>query len=101
MSIFGQMKDLYKMQREAKKIKAKLKTTHIEAEVEGVTIVINGEQEVISVKISPESLMNKSALENNLVKAFNKSVKKAQEIAAAEMKDIMGDMGLNLPGQNK
>lgn len=101
MSIFGQMKDLYKMQREAKKIKEKLKKTHIEAETEGVTVIINGEQEVISVKISPESLTNKSTLESNLVKTFNKGVKKAQEIAAAEMKDIMGDMGLNLPGQKK
>lgn len=100
MSLFGQMKDLYKMQKEAKKIKEKLKKMHIESEMEGVIVTINGEQEVIDIKINDEALANKGNLEETLKKAFNKAIKKGQEVAANEMKGIMGDMGLNLPGMN-
>ena len=32
------------------------------------------------------------------LKEANKAVKKSQEIAAERMRDVMGDMGLNLPG---
>lgn len=101
MSIFGQMKDLYKMQKEAKKIKEKLKKMHIEAEMDGVVVTINGEQEIINITISDEALTHKTSLEENLRKAINKAIKKGQQIAADEMKGIMGDMGLNLPGANK
>lgn len=93
--MFDKMKDLYKLQKQAKEIKKKLAKTHIEAEQDGIIVIINGEQEVIEVKISEEAKMD-SNLEANLVKCFNKAVKKAQQIAADMMKDVMGDM--NLPG---
>jgi len=96
--MFGKMKDVYKLQKEAKRIKAKLKKTHIEAEVEGITIIINGEQEVISVTISDEAIQNPKKMQENLVKAFNKAIKKSQQVGADEMKEVMGDMGLNMPG---
>jgi DNA-binding protein YbaB len=89
-------KDLYKLQKQAREIKKKLKNTHIEADYEGVIIVINGEQEVISVNISDEAMDNKKKLETNLEKAFNKAVKKSQQIGAEMMKEVMGDM--NIPG---
>ncbi len=89
-------KDLYKLQKQARKIKKELKKTHIEAEYEGVTIVINGEQEVMNVKISDEALENKKKLEANLEKAFNRAIKKSQQVGAEMMKDVMGD--LNIPG---
>ena len=100
MNLFGQAKDLYKLQKQAKKIKKDLKNIHVEAEHNGVTIVINGEQEVMEVKISDELLHSdkKGELQKILVQAFNKGVKKAQEIAAEKMKDMMGGMGLDLPG---
>lgn len=94
--MFDQAKDLYKLQKQAKEIKKKLKNTHIEAEEEGVIVTINGEQEVLSVSISDESMNDKSKLETKITKALNKGVKKAQQIGADLMKDVMG--GLNLPG---
>ncbi|PIR54931.1 nucleoid-associated protein, YbaB/EbfC family [Candidatus Peregrinibacteria bacterium CG10_big_fil_rev_8_21_14_0_10_36_19] len=96
--MFDQAKDLYKLQKQAKEIKKKLENTHIEAEENGVIITINGEQKVLKVTIQDEMLQNKTQLEANLEKAFNKGVKKAQEIGASMMKDIMGDF--NLPGMN-
>ncbi len=95
--MFEKAKDLYKLQKQARQIKKELKNTHIEAEQEGVTVTINGEQEVISVKISDEAMANKKALEENLTKALNKAIKKSQQIGAELMKDVMGG-DLNLPG---
>lgn len=93
-----QMKDLYKLQKQAKEIKKKLQNIHIEAEEEGVKITINGEQEPISVEISEDSLSDKKKLETSILNALKKGLKKSQEIAAVNMKDVMGQMGMNLPG---
>ena len=89
-------KDLYKLQKQARQIKKQLKNTHIEAEHEGVTVAINGEQEVVKVEFTDEALENKSKMEKNLVTSLNKAIKKSQQIGADMMKDVMGD--LNFPG---
>ncbi len=94
--MFDKAKNLYKLQKEARRIKKELSNTHIEAEQDGVIVTINGEQEVKSVKISDEAMTDKNKLQDSLEKAFNKGVKKSQQIGAEMMKDIMGDM--NLPG---
>lgn len=94
--MFDKAKDMYKLQKQARKIKKELKNTHIEAEHEGVIVTINGEQEVVKIEISDEALQNKKKLEDSLLKATNKAVKRSQQIGAEMMKDIMGD--LNLPG---
>jgi len=94
MGMLDQAKNLYQLQRQAKEIKKDLKNTHIEAEVEGVIVIIDGEQEVISVTVSEEAHQNHRKLEENLVKAFNKAVKKSQQIAAEKMKPVIGGMGI-------
>lgn len=93
--MFDKAKDMYKLQKEAKKIKKELQNTHIEAEEDGVIVTVNGEQEVISVHIPDEARQNNN-LDKALVKAFNKAIKKSQQVAAEMMKDIMG--GMNFPG---
>ncbi len=93
MGMFDQAKELYKLQKEAKKIKKELSKMHIEATQDGVTITINGEQQVISVVVSDEAKTNPK-LESILVEAFNKALKKSQEVAAEKMKAIMGNLGL-------
>ena len=94
--MFDKAKDLYKLQKQAREIKKKLKNTHIEAEHEGVIVIINGEQEVQEVKINDEAMADKAKLEDNMEKCFNKAIKKSQQIGAEMMKDVMGDM--NIPG---
>ncbi|MBI2634790.1 YbaB/EbfC family nucleoid-associated protein [Candidatus Peregrinibacteria bacterium] len=94
--MFEKAKDLYRLQKQAREIKKKLKNTHIEADYEGVKVIINGEQEVIKVEISDEAIADKSKLGENLEKCFNKAIKKSQQIGAEMMKDVMG--GLNIPG---
>lgn len=98
MSKFQQAKDLYKLQKQAKDVKKKLANIHIEAEEEGVKITINGEQEILSVEISDEAMQNKATLEESILKCMKKGLKKSQEVAAVNMKEIMDQMGLNMPG---
>lgn len=93
--MFDKAKQLYKLQREASKIKKQLQKTHIESELDGIVVVVSGEQEVIEIRISDEALASKK-LGENITKALNKALKKAQQVAADLMKDIMGD--LQLPG---
>lgn len=100
MGLFGQAKDLYKLQKQAKKIKEELKNLHIEAEINGIAVVINGEQEVVEVRIAPELLNTESQakLQADLLTVFNKAVKKSQEVAAEKMRGMMGDLGMEMPG---
>lgn len=100
MGFMDQAKDLYKLQRQAKQIKKELKKIHIEAESDGVVVVVDGEQTFIEVKI-PEALSGDiKRLGKAFVEASNKAIKKSQAIAADKMKDVMGDMG-GMFGGNK
>lgn len=90
----GKLKDMYTLQKKAKEIKQQLQNTHIEAEVDGIIVIVNGEQEIIEIKIPDEALQNSTKLAENLKKALTKGIKKSQEIAATMMKDIMGDMNM-------
>ncbi len=96
--MFQKMNELRKLQKQAKSIQKELEKVHIEAEVDGVIIIINGKQEVQEVKIPEEMAGDTKKMNNALVKAFNKALKKSQEIAAEKMKSVMGDLGLGLPG---
>ncbi|MEK7672943.1 MAG: YbaB/EbfC family nucleoid-associated protein [Patescibacteria group bacterium] len=92
--MFDKAKNLYKLQKQAREIKAKLKNTHIEAEHEGLVVVINGEQEAVEIRVSDEAMADKKKLEINMVQCLNKAIKKSQQIGAEMMKDIMGDLNL-------
>lgn len=88
-----QAKDMYKLQKQAKELKATLKNIHVEAEADGVTIVVTGEQNFIECTISEAIAGDTKKLGKAVVEAANKAVKKSQEIAAENMKAVMGDFG--------
>ncbi len=63
-----------------------------------VNVVMNGKQEVLSIRIDPE-VVNKEDIEmlqDLLVAAMNEAIRKSQEMMAEEMKKITG--GLSIPG---
>ena len=97
---FGKVKDLYKLQKQAKQIQRELKEVEIEASSNDgwVTAVFNGEQHLVSINIAEEALSpeNKRELEKDLKNTISQAVARAQAVAAEKMKDIAG--GLNLPG---
>lgn len=93
MGFMDKAKDMYKFQKQAKQIKKELKNIHIEAEADGVMVTMDGEQNIVSVKISESIAHDVSKIEKACVAAFNKGVKKSQAIGAEKMKAVMGDLG--------
>ncbi len=88
--MFDKVRDMYRLQKQAKQIKKELANIHIEAEEQGLVVTVNGEMEVVKVAI-PEGLP-KEQIESAIVVAANKAIKKAQQIAAEKMKSVMGEM---------
>ncbi|MBI5412228.1 YbaB/EbfC family nucleoid-associated protein [Candidatus Peregrinibacteria bacterium] len=92
MGFFDKAKNLYSLQKQAKQIKNELKTIHVEAETDGIKIVVDGEQEFQSVEI-PESMAGDTKrVSKAFIDASNKAIKKSQQIGAEKMKGVMGNM---------
>ena len=96
---FKQAQEMMKLQQQAQKIQEELSNTHIEAEVDGVVVTIDGQLKVVSTIFEDASILkDQKKLEKAVTEAINKGMKKAQEIAADRMKGVMASMGLNMPG---
>jgi hypothetical protein len=63
-----------------------------------VNVVMNGKQEVLSIRIDPEVVNREDVemLQDLIVAAVNGAIRKSQEMMAEEMKKITG--GLSIPG---
>jgi DNA-binding protein YbaB len=86
------MRDYYRLQREAKRVKKELKNIHIEADAQGVHVVVNAEQEILEIVIAPDVPQEK--IPSLLKDALNRALGKAQTVAAQHMQGVMGEMGL-------
>jgi len=93
--------------RQAQELQAKLAKAQqelAEASIEGsagggaVKVTVNGQQQIQSVKISPEALESGDVemLEDLVLAAVSEAVTKSQEMAAKRMGKLTG--GLNIPG---
>lgn len=92
--------------RQAQQLQAKLAKAQEELEkatVEGssgggaVKVVVNGQQKILSVKISPEAVDPKdvSMLEDLVMTAINEGMEKSKQLAASRLGAITG---VNIPG---
>jgi DNA-binding YbaB/EbfC family protein len=63
-----------------------------------VTVVTNGKQDVVSIKIDPEVVNRDDVemLQDLIVAAVNEAKKRSQELMAAELGKLTG--GLGVPG---
>lgn len=92
MVSFSQAKDLYKMQKQAKKIKKELKNIHVEAEGPGVKVIVSAEQEIVDIIL--DDTLDIQQLPTILKDTINRAMKKAQIVAAEKMQAVMGGLGL-------
>jgi hypothetical protein len=94
------MKQAKKMQEKIASIQAELEGKTVEATAGGgmVTVVVNGKFEILSLKIDREVVnpADVDMLEDLITAAVNEGIRKAQEMATAEMSKITG--GFNIPG---
>ncbi len=88
------------LQAQLLKAQQELANMTVEASSGGgaVTVVMNGQQQIQSVKISPEVVDPEDVemLEDMVLSAVREAQTKAQELAAKQMGGLTG--GLNIPG---
>jgi nucleoid-associated protein EbfC len=96
----GLMKQAQKMQEKIQKAQEELKTKTVETSVGGgmITVVFNGGQELLSIKINKEAVdpEDVETLQDLVLSAVNAGLKKSQEMVQEEMSGITG--GMNIPG---
>lgn len=91
-----------KLQTQMAKVQEEMATKTVEGSAGGgmVTVIANGKQEVMSIKIDPEVVdpNDIEMLQDLVVAAANDALKKAQEMVTSEMSKLTGGLNLNLPG---
>ena len=94
------MKKAQQMKTNLEKVQMELAEREVEAAAGGgmVTAIVNGGQEIVSLKIAPEVVDSDDVemLEDLVRAAVNEAMKKSREMMAEEMAKITG--GLPLPG---
>jgi DNA-binding YbaB/EbfC family protein len=89
-----------KMQSKMAEVQQSLKERVVEGTAGGgmVTILVNGQQEVVAVKIDPQVVdpEDVAMLEDLILAAARQAVKKAKDLANEEMTKAAG--GMSIPG---
>jgi len=95
------MKQAQKMQRDMAKLQEELKDKTVEASAGGgaVTVIAAGNKEIKGILIKPEAVDpdDVEMLQDLILAAVNEALRKAEEMAGAEMGKITGGFG-GLPG---
>lgn len=93
------LKQAQKVQEEMAKVQEDLAQKKVEATSGGgmVTVEVNGQQEILSVKIDPEVIKpdDREMLEDLVLAAVNEGMRKAKDLIKEEMAKVAG--GLSLP----
>ncbi len=90
--MFDMMKQFNQMRKQASEIKKNLDSETVECnEIKGIKIVITGSQNIKSIEIDQDYFQSKDKLrfEKDLLRSFNASIKKSQEVAAKKMQASM------------
>ena len=94
------MKQVQKLQARMQKIQEELAAEEIEGSAGGgmVKAVVNGQQEVLEIKIEPDILEDGDIemLQDLVVAAVNDAIKKSKEHAGEKMASLTG--GMSIPG---
>jgi DNA-binding YbaB/EbfC family protein len=94
------LKQAQQMHAKISQLQEEMAGKTVEASAGGgmVNVVMNGKQEIVSIRIDPE-VVNRDEidmLQDLIVAAVNEAIRKSQEMMTEEMKKITG--GLSIPG---
>ncbi|NNF83788.1 MAG: YbaB/EbfC family nucleoid-associated protein [Deltaproteobacteria bacterium] len=96
----GILRQAQQMQERLARVQEELAGKTVEASAGGgmVTVVVNGRQEVVSIRIEKEVVSpdDVDLLQDLVVGAVNEAISRSRKMMADEMAKITG--GLNLPG---
>jgi len=94
------MRQAQELQAKLAKAQKELENVTLEVSSGGgaVTVTVNGQQEIQSVKISPEVIdpADVELLEDLVLTAVREAIAKSKETAAKQLGELTG--GLNIPG---
>lgn len=97
---FNPMQQVKALQDKMAKVQEELAVMTVETSAGGgmVTVVFNGRQELLALKIDPQVIDpgDVEMLQDLVVAAVNDGIRRSQELAAGEMSKLAG--GLNIPG---
>lgn len=97
--MFDKLKQIKELRDRAKQMKDMLaqETVHADAAHGQVNIVMDGNQEILSLTVEPALLAadKKEALEQGIKEAVNEAIKKSRAVMAQKIQNMDG---LNMPG---
>ncbi|TSC97122.1 MAG: hypothetical protein CEN88_156 [Candidatus Berkelbacteria bacterium Licking1014_2] len=100
--MFDKAKQMYSLAKKAKEMQKELKATEVEASSNdnSVKVILTGEMKVKAIEINENELKpeNKRQLEEKMSRVFNEAISRSQAISASRAKEMMGDLGINIPG---
>jgi len=99
-NLTGMMKQAQKLQAKMLEMQAELGNRTVSAQAGGgmVEAVVNGKQELVSLRIDPEVVApdDVEMLQDLIQAAINEALNRSREMMAAEMSKLTG--GMNIPG---
>jgi hypothetical protein len=94
------LKQAQQMHSKISQLQEEMAEKKVEASAGGgmVSVIINGKQEILSIRIDPEVVSRDDVemLQDLVRAAVNEAIRKSQELMTEEMKKVTG--GLSLPG---
>ena len=99
-NLTGMMKQAQKLQARMVEMQAELGNRTVSAQAGGgmVEAVVNGRQELVSLRIDPEVAVpdDVEMLQDLILAAINEAMNRSREMMAAEMSKLTG--GMQIPG---
>jgi DNA-binding YbaB/EbfC family protein len=94
------MRQAQEMQQKMSQVQEELAKRTVDASVGGgmVTATVSGKNELLAIKIEKQVIdpEDQAMLQDLVVSAVNEALRKAQDMAQAEMRKLTG--GMNIPG---
>ena len=90
--LMGQLGDLNKLRKQAKKMQQELASEELTVEEGDIMVVISGDQKIKDVSVQ-------GVHSEDLVKVLNIAIKKSQEVAAKKLQSMTGGLGGMLGGK--
>ena len=91
--MFSKLKQFKDLRSQAKTMQSALAQETVTEEKNGVKIVLNGNMEVLEIKLNGE--LTKTVQEETIKSCFNDALKRAQRIMAKKLQDMGGIPGMN------
>jgi len=91
--MFNKLKQFKDLRSQAKTMQNALAQETITEERNGVKVVLNGNMEVLELKLNEN--LNNNSQEETLKTCFNDALKRAQRIMAKKLQDMGGIPGMN------